>query len=147
GIEKCFVDNAGYTPEDLIRWTADRQVDELAARELPFADLWGRPLQLIDCQNLFCEVDKYARVVHPEAASKSGRTRIKQRFRPDRPPLEVGFPPKWKLNQPAPGSAEPLDASFDEIGGAGTSSRYGRVADSPGSINIQGRLAPVVSST
>ena len=35
--------------------------------ELDFQNLWGRRLQLIDCQNLFCEVDKYSRVypAHP----------------------------------------------------------------------------------
>ena len=34
----------------------------LADSPVEFRDLWGRPLQLIGCQNLFCEVDKYARV-------------------------------------------------------------------------------------
>ena len=47
---------------------------------LEFRSLWGRRLQLIDCQNLFCEVDKYARVRHPEVVGVSGRTRIKQKY-------------------------------------------------------------------
>ena len=64
---KCFTDPGDYGDEDLIRFVADRQADEFAGRGLDFEDLWGRPLQLIDCQNLFCEVDKYARVAHPEA--------------------------------------------------------------------------------
>jgi hypothetical protein len=55
-------------------------------------------LQLVDCQNLFCEVDKYARVAHPQVSGLSGRTRIKQRFRPAPEPLRAWFPPKWGLN-------------------------------------------------
>ena len=61
-----------------------------------FNDLWGRPLQLIDCQNLFCEVDKYARVAHPEIGS-GGPTRIKQTYSADPRPLTLGYPPKWGL--------------------------------------------------
>ena len=45
-----------------------------------FRGLNGRRLQLIDCQNLFCEVDKYARLAHPEITGYSGRSRIRQRF-------------------------------------------------------------------
>ena len=44
----------------------ERQEDEFERLGLRFRDLWGRRLQLIDCQNLFCEVSKYARVKHPE---------------------------------------------------------------------------------
>src|SRR5258707_9985183 len=48
----------------------------------PYTTLFrSRRLQLIDCQNLFCEVDKYARVAHPNIAGRTGRTRIKQKFR------------------------------------------------------------------
>jgi hypothetical protein len=57
-------------------------------------------LQLIDCQNLFCEVDKYARVVHPEVECQSGRTRIKQKFSPRPDPLPQWYPPKWGLQLP-----------------------------------------------
>jgi hypothetical protein len=117
GIEKCFIDSGGYTAEDLIRWTADRQTEELTRRGLDFADLWGRPLQLIDCQNLFCEVDKYARVAHPNASSSSGRTRIKQRFAPDHAPIEMWFPPKWGLNGrlPTPVSGDKSDAAVEQV--------------------------------
>jgi alpha-glutamyl/putrescinyl thymine pyrophosphorylase clade 1 len=64
---------------------------------LTFTGLFGRPLQLIDCQNLFCEVDKYARVVHPGIAGYSGRTRIKQKFRAVTDPVPAWFPPKWGI--------------------------------------------------
>lgn len=101
GIRKCFTDMGGYSEGDLIRWVADRQEREFAARNLPPATLWGRPLQLVDCQNLFCEVDKYARAAHPELAGISGRTRIKQRYAATgRRQLSVLLPPKWKVKIP-----------------------------------------------
>jgi hypothetical protein len=104
GLRKCFSDPGDYDDEDLIRFVADRQADEFAARCLDFEDLWGRPLQLIDCQNLFCEVDKYARVAHPEAQGIGQRTRIKQKFRALASPLSMWFPPKWGLNDRLPGA-------------------------------------------
>lgn len=55
----------------------------------------GRPLQLIDCQNLFCETDKYARVAHPDVAGR--RSRIKQIFAPTASRIEHRYPPKWGL--------------------------------------------------
>jgi hypothetical protein len=102
GLRKCFTTLGDYSESDTIRWVADRQADEFAARGLKFATLWGRPLQLIDCQNLFCEVDKYARVVHPEVAGLSGRSRIKQKFSANWQPLRPWFPPKWNINERIP---------------------------------------------
>ena len=99
GIRKAFVDTAGLGEEDLIRAVAELSEQEFERRGLKFRTLWGRPLQLIDCQNLFCEVDKYARVMHPEA-NGSGRTRIKQRFIPATTPLAQWYPPKWGLQLP-----------------------------------------------
>lgn len=99
GIRKCFHDPGDYSDGDLIRLAADRQGDEFAARGLAFQDLWGRPLQLIDCQNLFCEVDKYARVAHPDVTGIGRRTRIKQKFRPRTSTVAMWFPPKWGLNE------------------------------------------------
>jgi len=102
GIRKCFADFGNYDEADLIRLVADVQEQEFAARGIQFHDLWGRKLQLIDCQNLFCEVDKYARVAHPEILGVGGRSRIKQRFQPVKEPLTVWFPPKWGLNECLP---------------------------------------------
>jgi len=99
GIHKCFSTLGGLTEADLIRFVRDRQEDEMRSRSLHFRDLWGRPLQLIDCQNLFCEVDKYSRVYHPEMQGISGRTRIKQQFRPLAEPINYWYPPKWGLNE------------------------------------------------
>ena len=98
GIRKCFADTAGLNEADVIRAVTEMAEREFKLLELTFRDLWGRRLQLIDCQNLFCEVDKYARVVHPEATGTSGRTRIKQRFAPRPAPLAQWYPPKWKLH-------------------------------------------------
>jgi hypothetical protein len=80
----------------------DIQDQQFTRLGLSFQSLWGRPLQLIDCQNLFCEVDKYSRRAHPEVVGISGRTRIKQQFRPHLDPLKLYYPPKWKLNDRLP---------------------------------------------
>lgn len=102
GIRKCFSERGGHSEEDLIKMVADRQESMFQCMGLSFQSLWGRPLQLIDCQNLFCEVDKYARVAHPEMNDLTGRTRIKQRFRPSTEPLSLWFPPKWGINHLLP---------------------------------------------
>ena len=98
GLRKCFTDPGGLNDPELIRLMADLQEREFERLGLDFQSLWGRRLQLIDCQNLFCEVDKYARVAHPQIAGKTGRVRIKQKFEPTRSPIKFFYPPKWKLN-------------------------------------------------
>ena len=98
GLRKCFVDPGGLNEPELIRLMADLQEQEFERLGLDFQSLWGRRLQLIDCQNLFCEVDKYARVAHPQIAGKTGRVRIKQKFQPTPDPINLFYPPKWKLN-------------------------------------------------
>ncbi|MEA5358295.1 putative DNA base hypermodification protein [Amycolatopsis sp., V23-08] len=97
GIRKCFGPASDGIESHVIRYMADHQHEHFARLGLDFAGLWGRPLQLVDCQNLFCEVDKYARVVHPAIAGHSGRSRIKQRFAPVPEPVPAWFPPKWGL--------------------------------------------------
>ena len=98
GIRKCFPDLGDWSEADVIRFVADTQESQFERLGIRFQTLFGRSLQLIDCQNLFCEVGKYARVRHPEIAGQSGRTRIKQKFRPDDTALTPFFPPKWGLN-------------------------------------------------
>jgi hypothetical protein len=102
GLRKCFSETGGLSDADLIRLVTESQELEFERRGLRFPDLWGRPLQLIDCQNLFCEVDKYARVAHPEFTPTNGRTRIKQKFQPSKEPLRVWYPPKWGINDKIP---------------------------------------------
>jgi len=101
GIRKCFSDTGGLSDSEVIRFMTERAGIEFNRLGLDFPTLWGRPLQLIDCQNLFCEVDKYARVVHPDIKGGSGRTRIKQKFAPNPNSLPQWYPPKWGLNVPS----------------------------------------------
>lgn len=99
GIRKCFSDFGGLSEVDLIKCMADRQDTEFHRLGINFQNLWGRPLQLIDCQNLFCEVDKYARIAHPDIMGITGRTKIKQKFRPKSEPIDFFYPPKWGINK------------------------------------------------
>lgn len=99
GILKCFKDFGDYSFEDIIKMMADNQETEFKKLNLDFQNLWGRNLQLIDCQNIFCEVGKYARVAHPQIDDYSHRTRIKQKFTDKgRDEIEFYFPPKWNIN-------------------------------------------------
>jgi len=98
GISKCFAATGDCSPADIIRMVTEHQSEEFERLGLRFRDLWGRPLQLIDCQNVFCEISKYARVRHPEIAGVANRTRIKQKYRPTEAPVNYWFPPKWGLN-------------------------------------------------
>lgn len=98
GIRKCFADTAGLSEPEIIRFMVDNQEREFGRLDLDFQTLWGRRLHLIDCQNLFCEVDKYSRVAHPEIQGISGRARIKQKYVPTSAPLTVWYPPKWGIN-------------------------------------------------
>jgi hypothetical protein len=121
GIGKCFDRRDGWSDEDIIRWVADRQNVEFADRGLTFTTLWGRPLQLIDCQNLFCEIAKYSRVAHPEFTAANGRHRMKRTFAPGTASEQPWYPPKWGINEaiaPMPvrrGSPEQLDLAFDQV--------------------------------
>jgi hypothetical protein len=99
GIRKCFGPSAALNEAELIRLMADRQEQEFERLGVVFPSLWGRRLQLIDCQNLFCEVDKYARVAHPNIEGITGRTRIKQLFSPSGPIETPWYPPKWQINE------------------------------------------------
>ena len=98
GLRKCFSDAGMLSDEGLLRWTWERQEDEFAVRGLRWQGLWGRPLQLIDVQNLFCELDKYTRVALPQLTRHAPGKRIKQRYRPRPEPMTAWFPPKWGLN-------------------------------------------------
>ncbi len=97
GIRKCFAETGSRSPARVVHWLVERQDDEFARLGLAFRSLWGRPLHAIDCQNLFCELDKYARVAFPDLPSN--RTRIKTRFVPTGSPLTPFYPPKWGLNE------------------------------------------------
>ena len=100
GIRKAFKSLGDLSPTDVIHWMVDHQDQEFQRFGFTFSGLWGRPLQAIDCQGLFCEVDKYCREAVPELAS--GRKRIKARFVPSAEPLPLYFPPKWGINEKLP---------------------------------------------
>ncbi|PVH24726.1 nucleotide kinase domain-containing protein [Sphingobacterium corticibacter] len=102
GIKKCFTNFGDYTESDIIRYVTDIQYEEFDRLGVTFCDLWGRSLQLIDCQNLFCETDKYARVAHPEITGISNRMRIKQIYSKNYSDIEYYYPPKWGINHKIP---------------------------------------------
>lgn len=101
GIRKCFADTGGLDDADVIRAVGELAGGEFDRLDLSFSNLWGRHLHLIDIQNLFCEVDKYARVVHPHSLNQSKRTRIKQKYSPNTKPLPQWYPPKWGIDLPS----------------------------------------------
>lgn len=99
GIQKCFREIDRYSYEDIIRFVAEEQEAEFEKRNLVFKSLFGRQLQLIDCQNLFCETDKYARVAYPEIIGKDIRKRIKQQYvNKELDEIHFFYPPKWGIN-------------------------------------------------
>lgn len=108
GIAKCFIDTKGVKPADVIFFMTEHQEKYFNLYGLNFENLWGRPLHKIDCQNIFCEVSKYARVAHPEIKGISARSRIKQIYKPSSAyPDKPFYPPHWGINQN-------VDASWDD---------------------------------
>ncbi|WP_291445520.1 nucleotide kinase domain-containing protein [Desulfovibrio sp.] len=99
GIKKCFAKSGGLSDSEIIKVVMEHQEEEFNRLGLNFKSLWGRPLMLIDCQNLFCETDKYARVKHPDIKGYTGRSRIKQKFHPDPRQINYWYPPKWGINE------------------------------------------------
>lgn len=55
-----------------------------------------RRMQPIDCQNVFCETDKYCREAHPEL--KSACAQIKNTYTKSKPSINFIYPPKWGLD-------------------------------------------------
>jgi len=99
GIRKVFLSLGDYSPAESIQWMVEQQAREFERLGLRFGGLWGRPLHAIDCQGLFCEVDKYCRVAVPDLASS--RKRIKTKFRMSKSAIQYFFPPKWGIHQPS----------------------------------------------
>ena len=98
GISKCFSTTGEHSPESVIRWVTDQQEIEFTQRRLDFRGLFGRQLQPIDCQNLFCELSKYTRISHPQIRGISKRQHIKQLYRRNPQDLpSLFFPPRWAL--------------------------------------------------
>lgn len=99
GIQKCFGNLCGFEYEDIIKYVSEKQEEEFEKRGLKFKSLFGRKLQMIDCQNLFCETDKYARVAYPNIGGLNDRKRIKQQYaNHNLEKINYYYPPKWGLN-------------------------------------------------
>lgn len=105
GIHKCFENVDSLDSADVIRYMWENQEKHFSDQSISFPTLWGRRLQLIDCQNLFCEVSKYARVAHPEYVGIAGRTRIKQKFQSTGVVPQPWYPPKWNINDKLAGTS------------------------------------------
>ena len=86
GIKKCFIDRGKLSNEDIIRYMYEHQEEEFKRLNLDFKRIGNRPLQLIDCQNIFCELDKYCRQAIPDL--KSNRTKIKKHYVPKKERIE-----------------------------------------------------------
>jgi hypothetical protein len=98
GIKKCFTDVAPYTFEDCIKYTQDNfEYYQQRYGYNDFKNLFGRPPQLIDLQNCFCETDKYLRVKIPDLLV--GNRRIKQKFDKPKGNIQFVFPEKWGINK------------------------------------------------
>ena len=95
GIAKCFIDRGNMTEEEIIRYMFVHQDEEFKRLNLNFKKIGNRPLQLIDCQNIFCELDKYCREAMPNL--KSNRKKIKKHYSPKNTKIEYIYPPKWKI--------------------------------------------------
>jgi hypothetical protein len=114
GIRKIFPGARRREMPRIIAWMTESQEDEAARLGIELPTLFGRRLHAIDCQNLFCELDKYARVAFPELTSE--RRRIKASFRPHGDPLPLFYPPKWGLNERRPqGGASQLALALDGV--------------------------------
>ena len=97
GIKKCFIDKGNMTNEDIIKYMYMHQDEEFKRLNLNFKRIGNRPLQLIDCQNIFCELDKYCRQALPDL--KSNRTKIKKHYVPKKDKIEYIYPPKWEISR------------------------------------------------
>ena len=98
GLKKAFIDLGDFSPSDTILWMVDCQEEEFRRLELPFHGLFGRALHGIDCQGLFCELDKYCREAVPGLVS--ARSRIKAKYLGAGRDIDLFFPPKWQLRSP-----------------------------------------------
>lgn len=95
GIKKCFIDKGNLSNEDIIRYMYNNQEEEFKRLNLDFKTIGNRKLQLIDIQNIFCELDKYCREKVPSL--KSNRTKIKKKYIPKQTKIEYIYPPKWNI--------------------------------------------------
>ncbi|MCY4089158.1 MAG: putative DNA base hypermodification protein [Candidatus Saccharibacteria bacterium] len=99
GLRKCFANVTKANASQFISWATKNQDEEFRKRKLPWQNLRGRPMQLIDIQNVFCEVDKYTRLAAPSLNQEILGKRPKQYYRPSSNLLTANFPSKWLLSR------------------------------------------------
>ncbi|KAJ7930157.1 hypothetical protein B0H13DRAFT_902517 [Mycena leptocephala] len=87
---------------DILRWLVETQRAHFARLGLVFTYLRGPAgeeidLGLADMEHAVCEVDKYARVVHPTVAGIGSRTQLRGRFQPSPEglPAVAALPKAW----------------------------------------------------
>ncbi len=98
GIAKCFIPPITVGATQIINHMYLHQDRYFGGFSHRFESLWGRPLQPVDCQNIFCEVSKYSRIAFPHIIGVARRRRIKQRYNVRNPLPRPWYPPKWQIN-------------------------------------------------
>jgi len=96
GIKKVFITKGKLRDEDVIKYMYRNQDNEFKRLNLDFKKIGDRELQLIDIQNIFCELDKYLRVYKPSL--KSNRSKIKKKYISKKEKIAYIYPPKWNIN-------------------------------------------------
>ena len=90
-------------PNEVIKRMQEGQAEAFDRLDLPFPGLFGRPLTLIDCQNLFCEFTKYIKlsgIVTKNLVYNKDSTKKRYRnYTPNPEKLLLWFPNKWGINQ------------------------------------------------
>lgn len=96
GIAKSF-DVVDQPLDYIIRYVTENQDKGFAKYGYTFPRIGDRPLQLIDCQNLFCEFDKYTRA-RPDLNLQDSGKRIKNTFEANPQRITYFYPPKWNVS-------------------------------------------------
>ena len=106
GIAQAFGRSNPKQCASIIEQQTEQQEHHFERLGLPPIDTFGRRLQLIDCQNLFCELVKYLRLSDRVernlvyyANNKTKRRRI---YRPAAAPPLLGYPDGWGMNWSIP---------------------------------------------
>lgn len=95
GIKKCFISTGELSNEDIIKYMYLNQDKEFKRLGLSFKGISNRKLQYIDCQNIFCELDKYCREKVPDLTSN--RVKIKKKYSSKKDTINYMYPPKWNV--------------------------------------------------
>lgn len=96
GIAKAFESTGSLSSSEVILYMYKNQHVEFAKYGYDFFANGGEELGLVDCQGLFCELDKYCRVARPDLLSN--RVNIKKKYADTgKIPTKI-HPNKWAQN-------------------------------------------------